>query len=500
MNLEPNELYSRIHELMTRQLNDDADSNAAAELAQLLRDSARARQVYVEYMNETVDLGWWSAFGLTNGKERTPSRLADLDSFPRSGTASRAQALVCTRSVLFYATVASMLLATGLASVWWYRGSNQHERARIAQGNSHPQTIATSSSVATLVRITDAVWLPSSPVPADFSRLEVGHSLALDRGQVELVFDTGVEVVARGPCRIRITSASSIYADEGSILARVGKTGRGFRIDTPTSQLLDLGTKFGVDISPSGITDVAVFDGMVDLTSDHSGLDHPDRLFQGDAVQVLNSGQTNRLVAFDSFKFPVAGGQRRDAAMRQPIITSVSDNIDEGTFRKAYRINRDGFREDCPAFVDREHEWNGVDQQGLPRELVGADYVMPFNDDKFAQDIEIHLETCRPAIIYVIISNSVIVPDWLMSKFEKTGLAVGLDEGPFSWEPQQTVDVGPGKSIDTLFSVWRRVVSEPGTLTLGGVAPLPDTFEGYNMYGIVATELNDDPAGMPQTD
>ena len=78
------------------------------------------------------------------------------------------------------------------------------------------------------------------------------------------------------------------------------------------------------------------------------------------------------------------------------MITAVSDNVRSLETAKYYRVIPDGFREDCRAYVDRLHEWNGVDERGLPPFLVGGDYVMTFNDDKITTEIEIAV-SARPA-------------------------------------------------------------------------------------------------------
>lgn len=39
-----------------------------------------------------------------------------------------------------------------------------------------------------------------------------------------------------------------------------------------------------------------------------------------------------------------------------------------------YRIVHAGFGEEQLAYVDRVHQWNGVDEQGLPSELLGGEY------------------------------------------------------------------------------------------------------------------------------
>ena len=84
------------------------------------------------------------------------------------------------------------------------------------------------------------------------------------------------------------------------------------------------------------------------------------------------------------------------------IITPVSDNVRSLETAKYYRIIPHGFREDCRAYVDRMHEWNGVDERGLPPFLLGGDYVMTFNDDKIVTEIEIAVKISQPANLYVL--------------------------------------------------------------------------------------------------
>jgi len=47
--------------------------------------------------------------------------------------------------------------------------------------------------------------------------------------------------------------------------------------------------------------------------------------------------------------------------------------------------------------------------------------------------------------------------------------------------------VGPGRSIDFKFSIWKREVKKAGTVTLGGIEQPPAVrSQGFNMYGIAA--------------
>ncbi len=160
---------------------------------------------------------------------------------------------------------------------------------------------------------------------------------------------------------------------------------------------------------------------------------------------------------------------------------------------KVYEIVPGGMREDAKAFVDRlHHEWNGVDTQGMPNYLIGGDYVKPFNNDKMMSNIEVRVTLDQPATLYLLWCNRVVPPDWMLENFENTGDEIGVDEGYHVFENGAVHDrdgpgVGPGVSVDSIHTVWRRVIPKPGTVRLGptGATDLDD----LNMYGIVAVPL-----------
>lgn len=143
-----------------------------------------------------------------------------------------------------------------------------------------------------------------------------------------------------------------------------------------------------------------------------------------------------------------------------------------------------GLDDDAPAYVDRPHEWNGLDSSGLPAFLRGADYIMPFNEDKWRNDLEITVELACSASLYVFIDNREKVPTWLAERFTDTGVDIGLDEGSWPDPSMFTTDRGPGLSINQIFSVWRRDVDQGESINLGAL------MGGRNnraMYGIAAT-------------
>ena len=186
-------------------------------------------------------------------------------------------------------------------------------------------------------------------------------------------------------------------------------------------------------------------------------------------------------------------------APQETVIKLVRDNIPPNNDAKyfCYQIAYHGLADDVLAYPDHPHQWNGLADQGLPEFLRGADYVKTFNDYRYLNDFEMVVELSRPANLYIFFDKRVPPPDWLIEQFEETGVDIGLDEGPWvgipdeylATVPNRTHGVGGGRSIDTIFSVWRRRCLDTTPVTLGPVGIRPNRF-GRAMYGIAATPLD----------
>src|SRR4029079_5355831 len=114
-------------------------------------------------------------------------------------------------------------------------------------------------------------------------------------------------------------------------------------------------------------------------------------------------------------------------ARSAPIIASVKDNVRDGAMNKCYRVVLGGLKDDALAYVDRDHQWNGLTAAGLPRFLIGADYVMPFNEDKRVPRLQVSVTFARDAVAYVFYDARIAPAKWLLSAFEDTGVEIGLD-------------------------------------------------------------------------
>jgi FecR protein len=140
-------------------------------------------------------------------------------------------------------------LATVLAGgVWWnvYRGKSGQ-----------------SPVVAQLRTDAGARW--QRPLQQG-AQLRAGP-LVLHAGLAELEFRNGAVLAVEGPAQIELASADRVILRSGNVAAEVPPRAKGFTVETSAGNVTDLGTRFGVHVAGSGVTEAHVFEGRVNVAS-----------------------------------------------------------------------------------------------------------------------------------------------------------------------------------------------------------------------------------------
>lgn len=492
--------FERIHPLVTKQLDGTASEADRRELEKAISTDSGMRDEYIRSIQEAVQISARLVYSYPACDKSKPNSLTFL--LPGSSPALR----VMPRWVPLIAICASLISVVFLVA--WIRdqglprqkAGNQEVGGGVVQrsaelGSSPVRSVAKlEREVATLVQCNGVTWESQASVISELSRVTAGQNLCFLKGRVKLVFDSGVEALVLGPCQMSVVDRDRVYCDYGRITLKASVAGRGFVVETPVVRVTDLGTEFGMAISESGETEVAVFQGEVDVELNSASGESKsefqakrERLVQGQAAFVDNHGKSRRLFSIDNQRLPGV----RDLAplhQQQQVISSVRDNMIDRQHesRMFYRIVQAGLREDSLAYVDRDHQWNGLTSVGMPQELIGADYVMPFNEDKLVGDLRVRVSIARAANLYIFFSDNTAVPAWLSSRFVDTGMDLGLDEGPSPFKRRKKVAIGPGMSIDNTFSIWKCEIDGPQELELGSFQRPEGFRRGYNMYGIAA--------------
>jgi len=507
-----NEHLDELQKLLAAVVFDDASDEQLDRLNDLLKADVELRRSASQFLEEEcvlrrqfemlgrvadyhqLPLGVPSDAKVGMIEQLTVSGNADRKCTDKSkGGATRSAALA-----IFFA--ASILFVLG-APMLWTNGRRPVESTDVAL--NRPEG-ATSDEVGLFIQGQFADWHDASHI-TNKEPLRVGDVITAVDGVLNLRFYCGAEVLLKGPAELKVLSPMRAVLRRGTLTAHVEESAHGFRIDTPSSKVTDLGTEFGLSVDAQGATDAIVFSGKVALQYAQPRADGGSAarssasrrtarqmtegrlLIEGEGMRIAQSGGAKRLVAVKSSDYPRPGDSREAPAGSTPVIESVADNLRDGDTTMCYRIVHHGFDEDARAYVDRPYQWNGLNSEfGLPQFLRNADYVMPFCDDKLSKQLEVRLGIGRPARVYVLIDDRVELPQWLVDGFQDTGYDVGVDESATaaSW---LSLGSGSGVSVDKCFSVWFRDVTEASTLALGSMKS--PTIQSL-MYCVAAIPLN----------
>jgi ferric-dicitrate binding protein FerR (iron transport regulator) len=478
--MDESDLIHEVLELTLACQRPCASKEERARLERLLADNPQAILWYLQIVDDTLTL--IDAAAANEAASESPQHVVascgPAARFQKRKEPSRSP-YRAARWWLAGAAIACGLLISVAASVW--------SLSARTEANLNP---ATHQDAARVVDISNIQWIDGARRYDEWELVRPGERLQIKTGWINLFLASGAELLIEGPADVEYVSAQQVFARQGKLAARIGPGAVGFRIDTPHAKVIDRGTSFGVSVDSNSHTSVVVYEGIVDLDVLGDRRQPRRRLAKGEALSIDGKGQLSRITTVQSAEFLEPPQVRLSGGQQGHIITTVNDNVRSLETAKYYRVIPRGFREDCRAYVDRLHEWNGVDTRGLPPFLEGGDYVMTFNDDKIVSEIELAVSVNQPANVYVLIDDRVPPPKWLKRDFVDTNWDVGCDEG---WE-DRIIDVsgGPGQSVEHVFSVWRRVVPKPTTVLMGALSsesPAPPLTVERSMYGIVVTPL-----------
>jgi ferric-dicitrate binding protein FerR (iron transport regulator) len=241
-----NELFQLAQKVQTDQLTPDE----AARLEEWLRTSQHARTVWFEIQD--LELGLHELCASNN--ENPPAVLWMKTESTRSFRAWIPLALACS-------------LFGVLLGGWYLFDLNSRVNQR--------------REVASLLLMSDCKW-DGDRTFRESERLMPG-TIGLREGTTMIRWDGGADVVLDGKCKVEIVSAGEVRLIAGKIVARVPESATGFRVTTPSKNIIDLGTEFSVSIDDDGTTDLHVLDGVVEWSEDNSSAQH--RLHQGEGVR-----------------------------------------------------------------------------------------------------------------------------------------------------------------------------------------------------------------------
>ncbi len=190
--------------------------------------------------------------------------------------------------------VGGLVLLAVTAAVWGVVYLVQGKpRVEVAARESSARQVSPLGCVVGSLAVEDrGRWSQKSSVPTDGSA-RVGRHYELARGWVDLRLTRGAHVVIQGPAAWQLTSDQQLLLESGKLIAHVPRSARGFTVVTPSAEVVDLGTEFGVEVDGAGKTDVHVLKGSVEVKRLVSEVTAPVRsmkLGAGEAVRISADG------------------------------------------------------------------------------------------------------------------------------------------------------------------------------------------------------------------
>ncbi|WP_166822205.1 FecR domain-containing protein [Thalassoroseus pseudoceratinae] len=346
----------------------------------------------------------------------------------------------------------------------------------------------TSSTVRAIVVDADNLVLEghTNQITAGES-IDLGR-IALQSGRLEVELESGVRLEMIAPFAGILIDSMQLRLLSGRLNADVGQRGQGFTVRTDAGDVIDLGTRFGIEADAGGECRVAVFSGEVELRPRCA-----DGATEQRPTVRLTEGQAARFSALAGLRQwrEVALAAKAAGISSQPyagVVATIQDNLGTEKLHPFYGLVQGGMRSGAVAYTDKPRPaWWAVEGGKFPAFLEGADLIRTYHQFRWKRNYRLRLELRSSAEIFVLRDVREDAPNWLKSEFTDTG--VRLRVGP--WHPQFADE--PGVLIQKgepylIAAVWRRV-ADAGVVELGS-ARADDGDALTIMYGLAVKPLS----------
>lgn len=293
------------------------------------------------------------------------------------------------------------------------------------------------------------------------------RSIQLDSGALRLKLSDGTQLAVTAPVSLRFTHDNTLVLDQGRLILE-NRGSKNFSVKTPEACVETAQASVGVGRIGSK-TDVAVFEGAAQVIPDKA---HAFELTGNEAVRLSANNGPERIACIlrdiNDVEWSWSSSLNADT-----VISEVKDNVKNSD--NFYRIAIGGMREGVPTDYRAKTYWAARNGAEIPHWLENSDLLDMLPTSASHGDYALRMSISQPALVCVIFPDSVARPDWLLKGFVRSDV-------------QLTTQDNKGRASET-FSVWRRVVDEPGVVELG---PVPASKNGFGYA--VATKALSNPA------
>jgi hypothetical protein len=120
----------------------------------------------------------------------------------------------------------------------------------------------TPSVLATVAGLEAVRWAPNQSPLIPGQGLP-GGTIEIESGFLNLQFESQASLIVEGHARLEILGRNAARLYCGKAAANVPDSAKGFILESPEGRVIDLGTRFGVEVDDQGGTEVHVLQGLV---------------------------------------------------------------------------------------------------------------------------------------------------------------------------------------------------------------------------------------------
>ena len=303
------EIPDSFYDLVLRYFDGDLDAAELDELNELLRSDGLLRDAFAALCVRTRmvrEIGEPQRQAETRTADGSEGIITQLK-LARDEARGRGRGGMARWVRAFAALAALALVSVGL----FLGFSGETTDLPVDDRVSRP--VAGKNHIARLVQVVKARWGAENSDLRRGSRLSQGK-LRLESGLAKLRFSSGAKVTLEGPAEYEIVDDDLTRLISGRLSAKIPRSAIGFKVDTPTARVIDLGTAFGVDVEEDGATEIAVFEGEVEVElPENTPSEKGKRLItHGNSVRTEVGTEEIRDARYDISKFlrswPVTAG------------------------------------------------------------------------------------------------------------------------------------------------------------------------------------------------
>ena len=243
------ELQEELMHLCWGYQNGALSQKEAARLEKLVLNQDEARDFFVQYSGMCANLEWEGIVDpgpLGRSTDYAPLSTSELRTLPDYLPAKKPSP---ARWKMTSAILALSLLLIGSAVFAYYQFWLEH----------------TPRFLVRIVNTKNVIWNEGKHHWSPEDLLYAGDQIHLSSGAVELETISGANVILKGTSRLILIEPDHFKLDRGNLFANVPPQSQGLTVETSTSRIVDLGTRFGLIVSPSQEIEVHVLKGLVEL-------------------------------------------------------------------------------------------------------------------------------------------------------------------------------------------------------------------------------------------